>query len=67
MEFPVLIQPSPAGDSVQAFCPDLPGCSATATSVDEALEVLGRRINDYFARDAEEALPPGMRRTVIVL
>jgi hypothetical protein len=34
---------------VQAFCPDLPGCSATAPNEAEALERLRARIDEYFA------------------
>ena len=67
MEIPVLIQPSRDGESVRAYCPDLPGCSATADSVDAVLDVLRRRVTDYFTRDAEVSAPPGMRRTMIVL
>jgi predicted RNase H-like HicB family nuclease len=67
MEIPVLIQPSRAGNAVRAFCPDLPGCSATAPTQGEALERLRRRVSDYFTRDAAEPLAPGTRRAVIVL
>jgi predicted RNase H-like HicB family nuclease len=65
MELPVLIQKSRAGDAIRAFCPDLPGCSATAATEGEALAHLRRRIADYFTRDAAEPLPPGTRRAVI--
>ncbi len=36
---------------VQAFCPDLPGCSATAPSEIEALKRLRARIDEYFANE----------------
>jgi hypothetical protein len=67
MEIPVHIQDPRDGGSVRAFCPDLPGCSATADNADAALEVLRRRVADYFSRDADRPSTPGTRRTVIVL
>ena len=67
MKFPVHIQKSRGGDAVVAFCPDLPGCSATAASADAALDVLKQRIVDYFARDAARPAFPGTRRTAIDL
>ena len=36
---------------VQVFCPDLPGCSATASSETEALRLLRLRIDDYFTTE----------------
>jgi predicted RNase H-like HicB family nuclease len=46
--------------AVQAFCPDLPGCSAAASSEQVALERLRARIDEYFAVRGT-ALPPGTR------
>jgi len=40
-----------------AFCPDLPGCSATASTEAEALHVLRRRISQGFERPAKPAPP----------
>ena len=45
--------------TVQAFCPDLPGCSATASTESEALTLLRGRVSDYFA--AAPAKVPGTR------
>jgi hypothetical protein len=45
---------------VQAFCPDLPGCSATAPSERAAIDLLRARVDEYFtARPA--SLPAGTR------
>jgi predicted RNase H-like HicB family nuclease len=46
--------------SVQAFCPDLPGCSAAATSEEEALSLLRERVTAYFMEDAL-LVDPGTR------
>jgi hypothetical protein len=58
MQLPVHVQHGPGG--VKVFCPDLPGCSATAPTVEEALARLRRRIHDTFARSAGRA-PAGTR------
>jgi hypothetical protein len=34
---------------VQAYCPDLPGCSASARNEPEALALLRTRVEQYFA------------------
>ena len=44
---------------VQAFCPDLPGCSASAASEAEALSLLRARIDTIFA--SRTAVVPGTR------
>lgn len=67
MEIPVHIQESRGGKAFRAFCPDLPGCSATASSPDAALEVLRRRVIEHFTRDAARPAPPRTRRTFLVL
>jgi predicted RNase H-like HicB family nuclease len=46
--------------AVQVFCPDLPGCSASAPTEDEALKKLRARVDEYFAVRAR-TLPPGTR------
>jgi hypothetical protein len=46
--------------AVQAFCPDLPGCSASAPTEKEALERLRARVDEYFAARVR-VLPPGTR------
>lgn len=45
---------------VQAFCPDLPGCSAAAATVDGALDLLRRRVREYFSASARR-VPKGTR------
>jgi hypothetical protein len=44
-------------DGVQAFCPELPGCSATAPREVEALERLRERIARCLAPSASPPLP----------
>ena len=44
-------------DSVQVFCPDLPGCSAAASSEKEALRLLRERVSEYFAESATPVVP----------
>jgi predicted RNase H-like HicB family nuclease len=46
--------------TVQAFCPDLPGCSATGQDQKVAIERLRARIDEYFAVRVRP-LPPGTR------
>lgn len=65
MKLRVMIRPGREAGWVQAYCPDLPGCSASASNEDEALRLLQKRIGEYFSADREEALPPKTRRVVI--
>ena len=46
MKLPVHIQTRQ--DGVRAFCPDLPGCSASARTEQEALSRLKSRIEECF-------------------
>jgi hypothetical protein len=46
-------------NSVQAFCPDLPGCSASATTEAEALSLLRARVDEYFS--GRPSVLPGTR------
>jgi predicted RNase H-like HicB family nuclease len=46
--------------TIQAFCPELPGCSASAQSEKEAIQILRERVDEYFAV-RERSLPPGTR------
>jgi predicted RNase H-like HicB family nuclease len=46
--------------TVQAFCPDLPGCSATAQTEKAAIDLLRARIDEYFATRTRP-LQPGTR------
>ena len=65
MKIPVHIQTGRHQGSVRAFCPDLPGCSASASTDVDALTLLRERIAEYFDRGSSEALPPGTRRALI--
>jgi len=49
-----------AHGNVQAFCPNVPGCSASAPTEKEALRILRLRLDDLFAPRAR-VLPPGTR------
>ena len=60
MRLPVHIRSSEARGTVQVFCPDLPGCSASAPTVEEALELLRTRLQEYFAGSTRRA-PAGTR------
>ena len=55
MKLPVHIRSR--ADAVQAYCPDLPGCSASAPTESEALRLLRERISDYFTAGASAPLP----------
>jgi hypothetical protein len=46
--------------TVQAFCPDLPGCSASAQTEKEAIELLRARVDEYFSLRVR-TIPPGTR------
>jgi predicted RNase H-like HicB family nuclease len=67
MQVPVHIERSASGRNVRVSCPDIPGCSATGRSVDEALTELRRRIGTHFAESAAEPAPPGVHQIVIAL
>ena len=58
MKLPVHIQRRP--DGVRAFCPDLPGCSASAPTEDEALRKVRAWIETSFA-PTRRAAPTGTR------
>ncbi|MFH1808612.1 MAG: hypothetical protein ABIJ09_07700 [Pseudomonadota bacterium] len=53
------------GQVVQAFCPDLPGCSAIARDDRQALELLRQRVLDYFEHQDQEPLAAGTRRVTL--
>ncbi len=48
-------------ESVQVFCPDLPGCAAVAPSEHEALRLLRERVSEYFMEEDPLLLDPGAR------
>ena len=55
MKLPIHIR-SKTG-SVQAYCPNLPGCSAAARTEEEALRLLRERINAHFAAATRGPIP----------
>ena len=64
MEIPVHIRRG-RGQVVQAYCPDLPGCSATAADDRQALELLRQRVRDFFEHPETEPLAAGTRRVTL--
>jgi predicted RNase H-like HicB family nuclease len=58
MKLPVHVQSRP--DGVRAFCPDLPGCSASARTEEEALRRLRARVEACFS-PRPTAPTPGTR------
>ncbi len=58
MKLSVLLQTR--DDGVRAFCPDLPGCSASGRTDEEALRRLRTRIASCFAL-TPRATPPNTR------
>jgi predicted RNase H-like HicB family nuclease len=60
----VLVRRSDRGDAIQAYCPDLPGCAAAASTEEEALRLLRRRLDDHFSTDRRR-VPPGTRVHVL--
>jgi predicted RNase H-like HicB family nuclease len=66
MKIPVLLRRARQTGAFQAYCPDLPGCSAHAATEADALDLLRRRIADYFDGQ-QRPVPPGERRTVLEL
>jgi hypothetical protein len=66
MRITVYMRRSPETGTVQAYCPDLPGCSGCGGSDEEALAVLRRRLSAQLARSVRNA-PPEVRVTAIEL
>jgi predicted RNase H-like HicB family nuclease len=64
MHLPVHVHQSDPRGPVKVFCPDLPGCSAAAPSVEVALELLRRRVRAYFAASTRR-VPAGTRIVTI--
>lgn len=42
---------------VQAFCPEIPGCSAAARTEQEALGLLRERIEAHFVASTKSSVP----------
>jgi predicted RNase H-like HicB family nuclease len=65
MKVPIYIRSNVEVGSVQAWSPDLPGLSAGAATVEEALELIRRRLAGYFDSSRSASLPPGTRRVEV--
>ena len=63
MPIAIHIRPGRTSGYVQAYSPDLAGCSAAAPSEEEALRLVGQRIRDYI-EDARVNLLPRVPREV---
>ena len=61
MRIPVYIKKSKTDRYVQAYCPDLVGCSAVGSTQEKALDLLQQRIKEYF-ETCDAPLPPFTRR-----
>jgi predicted RNase H-like HicB family nuclease len=59
MRVTVYLRRRPDAGLVQAYCPDLPGCSSCGKTEDEALATLRVRLAAQLA--SEKAPPPGVR------
>jgi hypothetical protein len=59
MRVTVYVRRHPAAGLVQAYCPEVPGCSSCGKTEDEALAILRRRLAAQLA--SNEAPPPGVR------
>jgi predicted RNase H-like HicB family nuclease len=59
MKVTVILRPGRRGDTVQAFCPDLPGVSAFGRTDEEALAELRRRAATLTENPGSP--PPGTR------
>ena len=59
MRVTVFVRRRPDAGLVQAYCPDVPGCSSCGKTEDEALGLLRRRLAAQLATD--KAPPPGVR------
>jgi hypothetical protein len=57
MKLNVHIRSRQGANTVQAFCPDLPGCSASAPTEKEAVALLRARVDEYFAARVRVLLP----------
>jgi len=66
MQIAVYIRQSPETGTVQAYCPDLPGCASCGQNETEALSILRRRLATQLEASARMA-PPSVRVTVIDL
>ena len=59
MRLPVHVQTRE--DGVRAFCPEIPGCSASARTEQEALRLLKNRVEECFTSSALVTARPGTR------
>ena len=61
MRVTVYVRRRPDAGMVQAYCPDVPGCSSCGKTEDEALATLRVRLAAQLAPDGSRPPPPGVR------
>lgn len=61
----VCIRAGRAEGTVQAYCPELPGCSSAARTEEEALSILRKRLQSCLGRPAPAA--PATRQLTLEL
>ena len=67
MKLTIHVRKSPSATGVvQAFCPNVPGCSAVARTEAQAIAILRERIAEQLRADARNA-GPGTRVVTIEL
>jgi hypothetical protein len=64
MQIAVYFRPSADTGTIQAYCPDLPGCSSIAPTERQALETLRKRVAAQLSSSLRRA-PVGVRVSVI--
>lgn len=65
MKLAIYIRPGRTDERVQAFCPDLLGCSAVGSTVEEALARVKERVEAFFGEMRQRPLPADTRRVDI--
>ncbi|MBI2932652.1 MAG: hypothetical protein HYY16_13470 [Planctomycetes bacterium] len=65
MKLAIHVRSGGPGGHVQAYCPDFPGCSASAPTEEEAIGLLRRRIERLLTEGHRKSTPPRTVRRVI--
>ena len=67
MMLTIYIRPGRTENAVQAYCPDLLGCSAVGETEEEAVSLVRARVEAYFSERNQKPAPAGIRRVEIEL
>lgn len=65
MMLTIYIRPGRTDNAVQAYCPDLLGCSAVGETEKEAVTLVMARVEAYFSDRQKKPVPAGTRRVDI--